>query len=109
MIQRNFKELYIRHCPTNLRTAPMEYYPNLSTPHVATPFDKALEYIYKRFRCPHIHEGIERLHNLKIRGITIQIGSSLVDKLGNDGYTIDLLKILDWFFKITLNSLYGML
>ena len=99
----------MQYCPVNLRTAPIEYYPNLVVPPVAPPFEKALEYIYSRFRCPHIHEGIERLHNLTIGGKTIQIGASLVDKLGNDGYAIDLLRILDWFSDITLKSLFAML
>lgn len=107
--QQNFKELYLTHCPTRLRTPPMEFHQNMSVNPVTAPFDRALYYIYKRFRCLHLHEGIDRLTNLTIHGITIQIGSSLVDKLGTDAYAIDLLRILDWFLEITLNSLFAIL
>lgn len=76
---------------------------------VTAPFDKALYYIYKRFRCLHLHEGIDRLHNLTVHGKTIHIGASLMDKLGNDAYAVDLLRILDWFLEITFNSLFDIL
>jgi hypothetical protein len=107
--QQNFKELYLKHCPTSLRTPPIEYHQNMSINPVTAPFDKALYYIYKRFRCLHLHEGIDRLHNLTVHGKTIHIGASLMDKLGNDAYAVDLLRILDWFLEITFNSLFDIL
>ena len=104
--RRNFEALYLRHCPQPLRIAPMKYYPNKAVHAVPAPFSKALFYIYKKFRCLYTHEGIGRLQQLKKSGKTHIINNSLLDVAGNDAYSIDLLKVLDWFAGITKSSLF---
>jgi len=105
--RRNFKQFYIRYCPTNLRDPPIEYYPNARPPLVKTPFDKALDFIYVKFRCLYVHEGIGRLQPLP-SGIT-WIALTLLDKYCNEYYVVDTLKILNWFSTITMESLYNIL
>jgi len=104
---KNFKDFYLKYCPSTLRIPPIEYYPNSKPPSVVAPFDKALDFIYSKFRCLYVHEGKGRLENLP-EGIT-WVGSSLLDVYKKELYTINTLKILDWFEKITLESLYNVL
>ncbi len=105
--KRNFKQLYLRYCPMNLRTPPIEYYPNKIPPRVIVPFDKALDYIYTKFRNLYTHEGIGRLGNLPTNDNIFWYG--LLDVMGNDTYDVDMLKILEWFSEITMESLFAIL
>jgi len=90
-----------------LQVPPIDYYPNAIPPAVKTPFDKALDFIYSKFRCLYVHEGKGRLQPLP-PGIT-WIGSILLDKYCDEYYVVDTLIILDWFLTITLESLYKVL
>jgi len=101
--RKNFKEFFLRYCPQGLRNPPIEYYPLASPPPVAAPFDKALDFIYKKFRCLYIHEGIGHLRPLP-RGTT-WIYAPLLDKYGKEIYVVDTLKILDWFLAVTFECL----
>jgi len=103
----NFSSFYLKYCPSNLRVPPLEYYPNSQPPAKTSPFDKALDFIYSKFRCLYVHEGIGHLEPL-LKGITI-IGSFLLIKYDNKVYSLDTIKLQDWFEKITLESLYNML
>ncbi len=100
-----FKEFYERFCPTNLRDSPIEYYPKGKIPKKTTPFDKTLRYIYKQFRCRYFHEGIGRLTPAP-DGFDF-----LCDQIENekDVYLVDMVKIAEWFRKITFESLFVML
>ena len=71
------------------------------------PFDKALHYIYKQFRCLYVHEGIGRLTTAP-DGIDWH---TLFDKIENekDVYSVDIMKIAEWFRQITFESLFAML
>jgi hypothetical protein len=66
------------------------------------PFDKALRYIYKQFRCLYVHEGIG---HLTTRGFYDRIK----DKDEKDLYSVDMMKIAEWFRQITFESLFAML
>jgi len=103
----NFKQFYLNYCPSSLRKPPLKYYPNAKPPLQMVPFDKALDFIYAKFRCLYIHEGKGRLHPLP-RGIK-WIGSFLLDKYNNEYYSFDTIKVHDWFEKITLESLFSLL
>jgi hypothetical protein len=103
----NFMRFYLNYCPSHLRTAPIEYYPNGRIPRTTAPFDKGLHYIYKQFRCMYVHEGIGHLTNAP-DGIDWH---TLYDRIKNeeDIYSIDMIKILEWFSQITFESLFAML
>jgi hypothetical protein len=109
----NFMKFYLDFCPTSSRNSPIEYFPD-GTPHsgpIQAPFEKALHYIYKQFRCLFIHKGVGRLDipeklakdfgNMKI------IPFPMMDKIRGERevYLIDLDKIFLWFQKITSESL----
>jgi hypothetical protein len=105
--KRNFEKFYGDYCPSDLRNPPIKYYLDRkpSTYNDAS-FEEALDYIYARFRCFYVHEGVGYLENPKGRIVTLE------DKLKetNDRtYVIDLPKILDWFATITKESLYKIL
>ena len=107
----NFMKFYLDYCPTSLRTPPIEYYPNGRTPKVTAPFDKALYYIYKKFRCLYVHRGIGRLDiTPEIEGVEI-IDFPLLDKIKgeSDAYAVYIEKVPEWFEKVTLESLYTLL
>lgn len=104
---KNFSAFYLKYCPSTLRVPPLEYYPNAQPPAKTSPFDKALDFIYSKFRCLYVHEGVGRLEPLP-KGIAV-IGSFLLDKYDNEYYRLDTIKLQDWFEKITLESLYNML
>ena len=61
----NFMKFYLDYCPKELRTPPIEYLPNGIPPPVTAPFEKALNYIYRRFRCFYVHRGIGRLDTVQ--------------------------------------------
>lgn len=105
----NFMEFYKRYCPNSpqFRNAPIEYYPNCKLPPTPAPFDKALHYMYKQFRNLFVHEGIKHLRAEDNNGF-------LYDKLKDENgvynyYKINLPEILNWFEKITFESLFAML
>jgi len=104
---RNFKQFYLNYCPSSLRKPPMKYYPNAKPPPQMVSFDKTLDFIYAKFRCLYIHEGKGRLEPLP-PGIK-WIGSFLLDKYNNEYYSLDTIKVHDWFEKITLESLFNLL
>jgi hypothetical protein len=104
---RNFKQFYLKYCPYSLRKPPMKYYPNAKPPMQMVPFDKALDFIYAKFRCLYVHEGKGRLEHLP-PGV-VWIGSLLLDKYKNEYYSLDTVKIHDWFEEITLESLFSLL
>jgi hypothetical protein len=104
--KQNFKELYLKFCPQHLRTPPIKYHQNMKCPTVTAPFDKALDYIYSKFRCLYAHEGMGRLHEIKENGNIGSIHAFLFDIVDNDRYSIDLLKVFDWFAGITKSSLF---
>jgi len=104
----NFMSFYKKYCPKSLRVPPMEYYHNGKTPAVTAPFEKTLTFIYKRFRCLYVHEGIGHLDFLP----EMPMEHTLFDKISAedpDIYSIDMLKIVGWFEEITLESLFAML
>ena len=107
----NFMKFYLDYCPKALRTPPIEYYPNGKTPPVTAPFEKALHYIYKKFRCLYVHRGIGRLDIVpEIEGV-IMLNFPLLDKIRGekDAYSVDLEKVPAWFEKVTFESLFAML
>jgi hypothetical protein len=108
----NFKEFYMRYCPSQFKDSqienlPIEYMYNGKPPMKTAPFEKALYFIYKQFRNMYVHEGIKRLRaedNIDF------LFDKLKDKNGvNDYYKINLPEILNWFEKITFESLFAML
>jgi hypothetical protein len=104
----NFMTFYMKFCPPHLRTPPIDIYLDGKLPKTTAPFDKALNYIYKRFRCLFVHEGIGFM------GITVPEGivwNDLLDgiKGEKDFYSVDMLKISNWFDQITFESLFAML
>jgi hypothetical protein len=103
-----FKEFYERYCPQKLRKSPIEYYPNGALPLTPAPFDKALHYIYKQFRCLYVHEGIGRL---RIAAPDEIEWNSLLDGIENekDIYAVNITKIAEWLKQITFESLFAML
>jgi len=111
--KENFMKFYLNYCPLSLRTSPIKYFPEgklLPSP-LTAPFEKALHYIYKQFRCLFVHEGIGRLDIApEIEGV-IMIPFPLMDKIKKekDVYLIDLDKILSWFDRVTIESLSTML
>lgn len=105
--RRNFEALYMTYCPAGSRRVPIRYYPNGRPPLQDVPFQRALNLIYKKFRCLYIHEGIGRLE-LPPEDMEL-FANTLLDKYGNDVYSIDILRILEWFSKITFESLCAML
>jgi hypothetical protein len=90
---KRFKEFYERYCPSKLRNSPIEYYHNGKLLRTTAPFDKALHYIYKQFRCLYVHEGIGRLTTAP-DGIDWH---TLFDKIENekDVYSVDIMKIAE--------------
>jgi hypothetical protein len=109
----NFMKFYLDYCPQSLRTPPIEYYPEgkPQPPPITAPFEKALHYIYKKFRCLYVHKGIGRLDIVpETEGITI-LPFPLMDKIKgeNEVYLINLEKIPAWFEKVTIESLSAML
>ncbi len=111
--KKNFMKFYLDFCPATSRTSPIEYFPD-GTPNsgpIQAPFEKALHYIYKQFRCLFIHRGIGRLDipqklEKEFTSLTI-IPFPLMDKIKGERevYLIDLNKIFLWFQKITVESL----
>ena len=103
----NFKKFYLSFCPTEIRTPPIELYPNGKLPRITASFDKALHYIYKQFRCMYVHEGIGYLETAP-DGIDWH---TLCDKIKGekDIYSVDMMQIANWFEKVTFESLYVML
>ena len=101
--RKNFKKFYMDYCPATLRDPPIEYYPHGKPPIEIAPFEKALDFIYSKFRCLYVHEGKGRLEPLPA-GIE-WVGAILLDKYNDEYYSIDTLKILEWFAKIMVESL----
>jgi len=104
---KNFSTFYLKYCPLTLRAPPLKYYPNAKPPAITAPFDKALDFIYSKFRCLYVHEGKGRLQPLP-KDITIA-ASLLLDKYDKEYYSLDTIKLHEWFEKITLESLYELL
>jgi len=102
----NFSSFYLKYCPSSLKVPPLEYYPNAKPPAKTAPFDKALDFIYGKFRCLYVHEGKGRLEPIP-KDIAV-IGSFLLDKYDKEIYRLDTIKLHDWFEKTTLESLYNM-
>jgi len=85
----------------------MRYYPNKRPPIQPVPFDKALDFIYSKFRCLYVHEGIGRL---ELPPDDFEwVKGTLLDACANDIYEIDFLRILNWFADITFESLYNII
>ena len=105
--KNNFMTFYMKYCPSGSRVAPMKYYPNKHLPLQDVPFQRALDLIYAKFRCLYVHEGIGRIQ-LPPEDMNLFM-NTLLDKHRNDIYSIDILRILEWFSRITLESLYAML
>lgn len=101
----NFKKFYMDYCPSNLKVPPIKYYPNGKPPTQIAPFDKALDFIYSKFRCLYVHEGKGRLRPLP-PGVE-WFAAPLLDIYKDEYYNVDTLKILEWFSKITVESRYN--
>ena len=104
---KNFDIFYLKYCPSSLRVPPLEYYPNAKPPATTAPFDKALDFIYSKFRCLYVHEGKGRLQPLP-KGIGV-FASLLLDKYDKEYYRLDTIKLHNWFENVTLESIYNML
>lgn len=105
--RKNFRELYLKYCPSGLRVAPINFYPNRRPPLQDVPFGRALDLVYSKFRCLYVHEGIGKLE-LPPEDMKLFMHTSL-ESYGNDIYHIDILRILEWFANITFESLRAML
>jgi hypothetical protein len=104
---KNCMEFYGKYCPSEFRTPPIEYYADGKLPIATAPFDKAIRFIYKAFRCSYVHEGIQHLCEIP-NGIEWHAFMDRIDD-EKDIYVVDLLKISEWFGKITFESLFAML
>jgi hypothetical protein len=110
---KNFKKFYLDYCPQPLRTPPIKYLLEGKMPSTIAPFEKAIRYIYKKFRCLYVHEGKGRLDVVseakeeKAHGLSCYLGD--VIKGEDDIYSIDLMKIYKWFEKVTIESLYAII
>jgi len=103
--KRNFREFYLRYCPADKRGSPIKYYrPGKRLPPQPASFDKALDFIYSKFRSLYVHEGIGRLETPP-EDITL-FKDTLLDAYKGKIYIIDKEKILEWFADITLESLH---
>jgi hypothetical protein len=102
----NFKKFYVDYCPSSLRTPPVKCYLGASSYGDAS-FEEALDYIYSRFRSYFVHQGIGRLE-LPPTGVNL-VGGDLWDKFHDKIYVIDTLNVLNWFARITGESLYKFL
>jgi hypothetical protein len=107
--KKNIITFYKTYCPDSrqFRIAPIEYYANCKLPLKPAPFDKILYYIYKRFRCGFVHEGIRQLRaedNIDFLYDKIKGENGVYDR-----YKINKPEILNWFEKITFESLFAML
>ncbi|MGD0027545.1 MAG: hypothetical protein ABSC91_01235 [Candidatus Bathyarchaeia archaeon] len=94
------------YCPSSLRTPPVKCYLGASSYGDAS-FEEALDYIYSRFRSYFVHQGIGRLE-LPPTGVNL-VGGDLWDKFHDKIYVIDTLNVLNWFARITGESLYKFL
>jgi hypothetical protein len=105
----NFRKFYVDYCPSNLQVPPVKYYLSLTPPFNITnaSFEEALDYIYSRFRSYFVHQGIGRLE-LPPTGMTL-VGAELMDKFNSKIFVIDTLNVLDWFTRITGESLFKVL
>lgn len=111
---KRFMTFYERYCPNSpqFRNAPIEYYPNGKLPRKPAPFDKALRCVYKQFRNPFVHEGIKHLRTED--NIDFSFDKVEYKEEGKKGKVvyyvkINLPEILNWFEKITFESLFAML
>lgn len=104
---KRFMEFYARYCPSRFRNSPIEYMPNGKPPLKTAPFEKALRFIYKQFRNMYVHEGIGHLETVP-EGIPWQPFYDRI-KDEDDVYEVDKVKIVEWFGKITFESLFAML
>lgn len=105
--RRNFKEFYLKYCPTNMRDSPIEYYPDGKLPIQKAPFEKTLDFIYSKLRCLQVHEGKGRL---EVLSPSIKwVAGTLLDVYESDCYCVDTLRIFEWFAKITQESLFQVL
>jgi len=104
---KNFCSFYLKYCPVTQKVPPLEYFPNAKPPPVTASFNKALDFIYAKFRCLYVHEGKELLEPIP-KNIGI-FASLLLEKYDNEYYHLDTIKLHEWFEKITLESLYNML
>jgi hypothetical protein len=106
--RKNFKKFYESCCPNDLRKPPIKYYlDGKPLTYNDASFGEALDYIYTRFRCSYVHDGIDYLELPK--GLS---GYTIIDelrKIKDKHLVIDILKILDWFKIITFESLYNFL
>jgi hypothetical protein len=103
--RKNFKEFYMQYCPNELRTPPIEYYSDTKPKPQTAPFNKALDFIYAKFRNPYTHEAKAILEkpNKKLTG------DFLLDEYKGEYYHADKLKFPEWFENITLESLSSFL
>jgi len=105
----NFMEFYLRYCPAYLRThSPIDYYKDGKLPRATAPFEKALHFIYKQFRCLYVHKGIGHLETAPLEDTAWH---TLLDRIKGekDVYAVDLPIISEWFGQITFESLFAML
>jgi hypothetical protein len=104
---KRFMEFYKMYCPSRFRDSPIEYMPNGKPPLKTAPFEKALHFICKQFRNMYVHEGIGHLEISPEHIVT----HTFYDKIKgeNDIYKVDMLKVVEWFGKITFESLFAML
>jgi hypothetical protein len=103
--RKNFMKFYEDYCPNNLRKPPIQYYSNLKPPLnlIDASFNEALDYIYAKFRCLYVHEGVGHLE-LPPKDFHL-VGDQLLDKFKDKIYVIDKLAILCWFVSITKECL----
>ncbi len=100
----NFKKFLLEHCPAKLREPPMKVYHKFKLPATAASFEESLGYIYSKFRSLFIHEGVPRLDTTPMDGTVI--GRHLGDVYRGDAFNIDMMKVLDWFSQVVLESLW---
>jgi len=102
---QNFMHFYKTYCPSQFRIAPIKYFGKM--PLATVPFEKAIRFIYKRFRCLYLHEGVKQLTEVPKWIMSHESIDGI--KGEKDIYVVDLLKISEWFGKITFESLFAML
>lgn len=109
---KGFMDFYKTYCPSRFQNSltensPIEYMPNGKPPLKTAPFEKALHFIYKQFRNMYVHEGIGHLEMLPER----RVEHTFFDRIKGetDIYAVDMLNVVEWFGKITFESLFAML
>ncbi|MEM2947156.1 MAG: hypothetical protein QXN96_02830 [Candidatus Bathyarchaeia archaeon] len=130
--RENFTRFYQTYCPNELKgDIPIERYNPWGELRLSkASFEEALHLIYERFRNPFVHEAKRWFEQFSLEdyrslqkwakmGVPINIYETRVEAFEKDSkatlyygdkmYHIDINKLLDWFKKATLESLYNFL